>query len=225
MALLVSLVLNLTILTVAGVYTAATTALNAVGVTTVAAREARETLARHTAVAARKAAAETARRDANRRIGRTTAKNVTRRVQRGAARNILSVGGEAIPLLGVAVIAGALTLEVKDACDTAAEMAGLDAALAADSDPEAARQAAIEAFDCTAMIREEIPSYENVPTKEEIWDKVKSAPREAYNAAVSAGIQLREFDWSGRAGAWVEWAVAQTGRIAESVLGKDEAKN
>ncbi len=180
-----SLALNVATLTISGLYAVASGALSAVGISTVAAREAGEKLATRTTT---------------RKIGRETARNVTRRVQRGAARNISSVAGEAIPIAGIAVIAGALTLEVKDACDTAAEMAGLEAALETSGDPESARKEAIEAFNCSAMIREELPDYDDLPTRDEIWASVKSAPGAAYQKAEEAGISLAEFDWSGSAG-------------------------
>lgn len=210
LALLASLTFNVAVLTVTGVYTAASAALSAVGVTTVAAREAGEKLAR---------------RNATRKIGQETARKVTHRMQRGAARNIASVGGEAIPVLGVAVIAGALVLEINDACETAADMAGLEAALRTEGDPEIARLAAVESFDCRAMIREELPDYDALPTKQEIWDRVKSAPRDAYDRAIEAGIELREVDWSGRAGRAVEWVVAWAGSIGNLVTGAEEAEN
>jgi hypothetical protein len=178
------LVLNVATLTISGLYTAASGALSAIGISTVAAREAGEKLAQ---------------RRATQKIGRETARKVSRRVQRGAARNISSVAAEAIPFVGIAVIVGALSLEVKDACDTAADMAGLEAALAAEINHAAARQDAIKAFDCPAMIRGQLPDYEDLPSKEELWVSVQNTPQEAYKAARQAGISLAEVDWSGKA--------------------------
>jgi hypothetical protein len=181
LALIASLVFNVAMLTVSGVYVAASAALSGLGVTTVVAREAGEKLAQ------RKVALK---------IGQETAEKVTRRVQRGAARNITSVVGEAIPFVGIAILASALALEVQDACDTAADMAGLAAALAAEGDAETARQAAIDSFDCKAMIREQIPDYETLPTREEIWARVKASPDAARDISVRYYDTLRSVDWA-----------------------------
>ncbi|XDA98764.1 hypothetical protein AB1M95_02320 [Sulfitobacter sp. LCG007] len=206
--LVASLLFNIATLTVSGVYVAASTALNAMGVTTVAARE---------------AGAKLVQRRATTKIGRETTRRVTRRVQRGAARNIASVGGEAIPILGIAVIAGALALEVEDACTTAADMAGLEAALAADGSEEeleSVRQAAYDGFDCRTLI----PEYDDLPGKDAIWAAMKNAPSAAYEQARAAGIGLAEFDWAGTAGSVVEsllaWAASffDTGGTPETLL-------
>lgn len=207
LALVAALAFNVATLTVTGVYAAASTALNAMGISTVAAREAGEKLAQ---------------RKAARKIGRETAEKVSRRVQRGAARNIASVGGEAIPVIGIAVIAGALALEVQDACDTAADMAGLEAALAAETDPDAARAAAIAGFDCPAMIREQIPDYEDLPSGTDIWASMKSAPSAAYEKAKDAGVSLAELDWSGKAGDVADWITGWLGYIGDYLTDEEE---
>jgi hypothetical protein len=181
-ALILSLGFNVAVLTVSGVYAAASTALNAVGLTTVAAREVGVKLAQQ--------------RQATARTVRATTEKVKRRVQRGAARNIASVAGEAVPVVGVAVIAGALALEVKDACDTARDMAALEAGLLTDGDPDTASTKAAEQFDCAAMIRADLPGYEGLPTTEEIWQKVLSAPAAGYADARAFGVELAELDWS-----------------------------
>lgn len=202
LVLVASLALNLSMLTVSSVYTAASAALSGLGVTTVAAREAGRTRAR---------------RETTRRIGRQTARKVGRRMQRGAARNIASVGGEAIPVVGIAVLAGGLALEVRDACDTAADMAGLEAALATegDADAEAARRAATENFDCTAMIRETLPDYQKLPTKEDIWARAATAPARAYDRAREAGIAVSEVNWSGKPGEAVSWMLDWVGYLGD----------
>lgn len=195
LALIASLAFNVATLTVSGVYAAASGALSAVGFTTVAAREAGERLTR---------------RKAAQKIGRETTRRVSRRVQRGAVRNISSVAGEAIPVVGVAVIAGALSLEVKDACDTAADMAGLEAALATETDPEAAGRFATEAFDCTAMIREQLPDFQELPSVDELLAIVTTTPQVAWEAATVYYDGLVASDWSTMAseakGAFRGWA-------------------
>ncbi|SFR11238.1 hypothetical protein [Poseidonocella sedimentorum] len=170
----VSLFFNVAMLMVSGVYTAASAALTGIGITTAAARDARA-------------------RVAQKQIVRQTAQRVKRRAQHAAARSIASAGGKAVPLAGIAVIAGGLALEVQDTCATAAEMAGLEAALASDGDAEAARQTAVDQFDCKAMIREVLPSYEDVPKGSEIWNLMKRGPEDAYDAARNAGISLPQF--------------------------------
>lgn len=203
--LVASLAFNVATLTVTGVFAAASTALSAVGISTVAAREAGEKLAR---------------RKAAQKIGQQTAQNVSRRVQRGAARNIASVGGEAIPLIGIGVIAGALALEVRDACNTAADMAGLEAALSTDetgADLEAVRQAAIDDFDCSDLI----PDYDDLPGKAEILAGMKSAPSAAYEKAIAAGVDLAEFDWSGAAGTAVNTVMEWTESIGSHFENSD----
>lgn len=197
--LLASLTFNFATLTVSAVYTAASAALTGMGVATVAAREAGEKLAlRQSLERSEKAAArQLSKQKAVRKIGLDTAERAQRRVQRGAARNISSAAGEAIPFLGVAVVAGALAFEIQDACDTAKDMAGFEAALMAETDPDLAHQAAAESFDCVEMIREEIPTYEDLPAKDDIWDIVKSSPGYAWEQAKATGMDLVEYDWPG----------------------------
>jgi len=173
-----ALALNVASLTVAAVQTAVSGALSAVGVSTVLAREA--------AQATRTRAA----RMAHRRIGRRVARNVTARVQRRAARSVASVFGEAIPVIGIAVIAGALALEMKEACDTAREMTGLSAALEAEDDPEAARRAAEAAFSCTDLI----PEAASPPSAAEIRTAIMESPAWAWEQAQAAGVALGSFD-------------------------------
>jgi hypothetical protein len=188
--LVASLALTVATLTISGVYAVASAALSAVGLSSVAAREA----AQASTDALKKSERETKTREARKKVTHETTSNVTRRVKKGALRNISSVAGEAIPFVGIAVIAGALAADVKDACDTAKDMAGLQAALDDETDPESARQKAIEAFDCTELI----PNYDDLPEKEDLWKSVKNAPRAAWETASSHYYQLRKIDWSER---------------------------
>lgn len=200
LALLLSLSFNVAVLTVSSIHAAASGLLSAAGVSTVAARE---------------AGAKLARQSATNRVVKRTSQNVVKRVQKGAARNIVSVGGEAIPLLGVAVIAGALALEVQDACDTAADMKALEAALITGIDHETVMQKTREEFDCRQLLREELPDFEGIPTKEEIWSGMKSAPSVAYENAKQAGIAISDIDWSGLAFAPIEYVIAFATSIEE----------
>lgn len=190
LVLVASLMFNIAIFTVQGLYAAATGMLSAAGITTSVVRE---------TVATR------SKQRVRRQIGRETSQRVTRRLKRGAARSIGSAAGEAIPFIGAGVIAGALALEVKDACDTARDMAGLEAALMTEGDPDQAHQAAEDAFDCKAMIRDELPSYDNLPTREGLWATVRASPRRAYEEARKAGVAVVDVDWAGwgsRIGSW-----------------------
>lgn len=175
---LASIALNVSMLMVSGVYATASAVLSGIGVTTVAARE---------------AGASLAARQTTQRIARRTAAGVTLRARRGAVRSITSVGAKAMPVIGVAVLAGALALEVRDACATAADMAGLEAALVAEGDAESARQAAIDGFDCNAMIREELPGYTDLPSRDAVWADIRESPAAAWTSAKEYMPDLPDF--------------------------------
>lgn len=159
LALLLVASLSLTVLSlsVTGVQAVLSGALSAAGISTVLARE---------------TAASQTRRAAHRSLARRTSERVTRRVQRQAARGAAAVFGEAVPVAGVAIIAGSLAYDVKDACDTARDMAALDAAATAPADPEAAHAAAEAEFACTTLI----PGAADLPTAEDIVAAVTDAP-------------------------------------------------
>ncbi|GIT88206.1 hypothetical protein ROBYS_32220 [Roseobacter sp. OBYS 0001] len=174
-----SLALNIATITISGVYTAVSSAASAVGLSTIAAREASERLAA---------------KKASREVVRKTTKRVSSRMARGATRNVTTSFSEAIPFIGVTVIAGGLALEVKDACDTARDMAGLEGALDNPDDPEAGQKQAMEDFECTEMI----PEAEDLPNKEDIWAGMMNAPGTAWEYASNYVNDLPELDLSGR---------------------------
>lgn len=178
LVLVASLMFNIAVFAVQGLYAATAGVLSAAGFTNSVVRE---------AVATR------SRQKVRREIGRETSQRVTRRLQRSAARSIGSAAGKAVPFIGVGVIAGAVALEVKDACDTARDMAGLEAALVAEGDPDEARLLAEQEFDC----REVLPSYDDLPTREAIWETVRASPRQAWEAARGAGVAVADVDWTG----------------------------
>lgn len=186
--LVASLMFNAALFTVQGLYAVAAGALSSVGVATSAVRAAVSTRSRQAA---------------RRQIGRKTSQRVRRRVQRGAARSIGSAAGEAIPFIGVGVIAGGLALEVNDMCNTARDMAGLQAALAADDDPELAQQKAKNAFDRQEMIREELPGYSDLPTREVLWAAILESPAAAWNKAKKNVPDLSDFSESDAS--WLSW--------------------
>ncbi len=217
LALLVigGLVFNILTLTVSGAFTAASGILSAAGLSTVAARESaeaalrreaadkanREALDRATREASEKAAREAReaalreaaeRRLAVNRVAASTRDAIGDRLARQATRNSASVFAEAIPVVGVGVIAAALALDINDSCDTARDMAALAAAVEAEGDVEAARDASAEAFDC----RDLIPNVEDLPTKDDILTKLRTAPDAAWKAGTGYYDTLAEKDWS-----------------------------
>ena len=215
-----SLALSLATVTVSGVFSLASSAVEAVtGPRTVRAKHktrldelavdnanlkaSNNTLANENQRLTREAGALRKSRNATRKIARKTTRTVTRRMGRGAARSIGSAAGEAIPFIGIGVIVGGLALEVKDMCNTARDMAGLQAALAAEDDPELARQSAVDAFDCKAMIREELPGYTDLPSRETLWADIRERPAAALNGAKRYMPDLP--DLSESAASWLSW--------------------
>ncbi|PWE32493.1 hypothetical protein DDZ14_10560 [Maritimibacter sp. 55A14] len=187
-----SVALNIALLAFQGLYIAAAGVLNSAGIVTPAIRQ---------------VSANLSRQKVGRQMVRKTRRRVTRRLQRGAARSIGSAAGEAIPFIGVGVIAGALALDVKDACDTARDMVGLEAAIAAENDPEIARQNAEAAFDCKEMIREDLPD------SDALWAAVRASPRKAWEAARDAGVSVAEVDWTGKGTSMLTWVIGLRDRV------------
>ena len=175
LALVISLGFNFAVLTITGVFTATSAVLSSAGLSTVAAREAAE---------------KRVQRKASSKIARKTTERVRRRVANGAARNIASVGGEALPVVGVAVIAAALAYDVKDACDTARDMEGLEAALIAETDPDKARTDAMDKFDCGSLI----PGANELPNAKEIYVAMRAAPQHAWDSSAEQLDRLTAID-------------------------------
>lgn len=156
--LLGALALNVATVTSAAVFAAVSGAVGAVtGLTTVAARE---------------AGLQAARRDAVRR----TTRQVTRRMQRSAARSSASVFAEAIPVVGVGVIAAALSLEIRDACDTARDMHVLEGMVA---NPDADPALLAAEFTCAELI----PQSVDLPDGAAIWQRMRTSPGQAWDAS------------------------------------------
>jgi hypothetical protein len=85
--------------------------------------------------------------------------------------------GESIPVIGVGVVVAATAWELKDACDTMKDLHELEVAL----DPAKAKDASVQEV-CGLR----------VPSKEEIWEKVKSSPGAAWQMAKDAMPELPE---------------------------------
>lgn len=100
-----------------------------------------------------------------------TTERVSRRTTLGTSRNVAATFGESVPMLGIAVVVGATAWEIKDACDTMKDLHELEVAL----DPTKANDAGVREVCGMA-----------VPTKEELWEKVKSSPGAAWAKAKDA---------------------------------------
>lgn len=105
-------------------------------------------------------------RMAAREAVKDTATRVSRRTAVATTRNVASMAGEALPVIGVGVIAAATAWELRDACLMMGEMRALDAAFNPD-DP---------------VTDDEICGL-TPPTREELWQMVRSSPGAAWDAA------------------------------------------
>jgi hypothetical protein len=112
-----------------------------------------------------------------------TTQRVTKRTAAGATRNVAATFGEAVPVIGVGVVVAATAWELKDACDTMKDLHELEVAL----DPAKANDASVQEV-CGLR----------VPSKEELWVKVKASPGAAWQKAKDAMPELPEMpsiDW------------------------------
>lgn len=105
------------------------------------------------------------------RVVNANLQRVRTRTQRTAIANIASAGGEALPFVGIGVIAGATVYEVKMSCDNMHDLYEMQVAI----DPT---QASIEGRDMVCGLQ--------VPTKNELWQSIKTAPGAAWDGAVDA---------------------------------------
>lgn len=119
--------------------------------------------------AARQVTYRGARRTAGEAVA-DTADRVTRRVTTASARNVGSTFAEALPVVGIGVIAAATAWELHDACALLGEVRELDVALNPDRavPPEAAQVCGMKA-----------------PSRDEIWAAVSASPGAAWERAQS----------------------------------------
>lgn len=187
--------LNLATLTVSALNAAVSGVLSAANITTVAARFAadkarlateRDVARKAAREAEAKAARALARRSerkaaikASRKVVRDLSQKVAFRAERRAIRETASVFAEALPFLGIAVLAASIGFEVKDACDTARDMKAMQAALDTEGDPEGARERVMKEFDCVKEFGDQV----RIPTRDEIWDAAVTSPGRAWAAA------------------------------------------
>jgi len=116
-----------------------------------------------------------------------TSDRLARRVTFAATRNIASMPGEAIPIIGVAVIAAATTWEIHDACEMMKEIHELEVAF----NPEA------------AILEREVCGMQ-VPTAAELWSSIKSSPGAVWAGAKGLYAELPEVSFSGTVNWFIE---------------------
>lgn len=105
-----------------------------------------------------------------------TTRRVTRRLTVATTRNVTSMAGEALPVVGIGVVAAATAWEVHDACELMREMGELE-----------------RAFAGTEPSKDEVCGQQ-VPTRAELWAMVKASPSAAWDTA--AGLYDGLPDWS-----------------------------
>ena len=136
---------------------------------------------------------------------KTVAIDVSQKVQtrtaKVAAANLASAAGESIPVYGIAIIVAATGYELKSACDTMIDLHDLDVAL----NPELANDIEERARVCGLK----------VPSKEELWQMVKSSPLDAWKMAVEGYKGTSDWvesleppDFSGSFSRLMNWAAS-----------------
>ncbi len=179
-ALVLSLLLNGFLIFSDAVQTAVGAAASAVGLRTVAARQA-DSIARTSAMLAAerealrktKAALDETRKvgDAARKRAKETAERVNRRLQRAAAREAAVMPAKIIPVLGATAIVAATTWEIHDMCETMKDMSEL-----------------ARAFDSVSAPAAEGPTVcsMEVPYRKELFERAMSPPTETWESVRAA---------------------------------------
>lgn len=108
-----------------------------------------------------------------------TSKRVVKRTAVGAGRNLGSVFGEALPMVGTAVIVSSTAWELHDACEIMKDLHELDIAFNPGSNfgPEASEVCGLR-----------------VPTEKEVWETIKGSPDKVWTQAKETFNELPEFD-------------------------------
>ncbi|MRX49757.1 hypothetical protein GI374_04685 [Paracoccus sp. S-4012] len=111
-----------------------------------------------------------------------TSDRLARRTATATARNVGSVFGEALPVVGIGVIAAATAWELHDACEMMKDMRELDVAMNPDRalPPEATAVCGMQA-----------------PSRTEIWNAVASSPGSAWEGAQGFYDELPELSLGG----------------------------
>jgi hypothetical protein len=116
-----------------------------------------------------------------------TAARVTRRLTVATTRNVTSMAGEALPVVGIGVVAAATAWEVHDACELMREIGELE-----------------RAFAGTAPSEDEVCGQQ-VPTRAELWATVKASPAAAWDAVSGLYDGLPDWSASGTYEGFVGW--------------------
>lgn len=116
-----------------------------------------------------------------RRAVKSTISTIRARTVKVAAVNVGSVFGESIPFWGAAVVVGVTGYELKNSCDTMRDLDALETKLLGE-DTESA--AAVEVCG------------REVPSKEEIWQAIKSSPKTVWDGTKSILPDVSEYDFS-----------------------------
>ncbi|WP_211322717.1 hypothetical protein [Palleronia aestuarii] len=122
------------------------------------------------------------------------ARRMSRRTTVAAGRNLATIPAEAIPIFGIAVIIGATTWELNDSCGMMQDIHELNVAF----DPSLENDT--EHLEVCGM---------KVPTRAEVWDRVKSAPAETlsehYEHLNLPSLELPK---------WWNWLISRAERFA-----------
>ena len=107
-----------------------------------------------------------------------TARRTRNRAGSAATRNVAAMFGESIPIYGIAIIAAATALDVKDLCASMGDMYEL--------------QVAFDAASAVPPDRTEACGVQ-VPTKGELWSAVRDSPGAAWDGAKVFYAELPDF--------------------------------
>lgn len=121
---------------------------------------------------------------------------ISERVSKAAARNVASMPGEALPFIGIAVVAGATAWEISDACALMEDVHALDVA-----------------FNPGRAIDWAEVCGKPVPTRAELWETVRSSPAAAWAGAGHLYEDLPEISFWGT----YKWTLGLGQRIYTSL--------
>lgn len=135
----------------------------------------------------------------------STANRISKRAVVTSSRSVGSMAAEAIPYIGVAAIVGVTAMELKDLCDTLKDIGELQRAIS----PEKSLDE-----------KQRLVCAMRVPTREELWESMKSSPKTAWTNARNAiptleevkSVKFPDVDWEGL----LSGALARTGDAWEA---------
>lgn len=107
---------------------------------------------------------------------RDTSGRLAHRVMFASSRNVASVFAEALPFVGVGVVVAATAWEIKDSCEMMKDLHELDVAFNPESE-----------FDGTEVCGMEVPN------RAEVWQAIRESPSAAWNGAQEYMPELPDF--------------------------------